>query len=55
MLLKLTEPVSALLRHSDIRITDQVYAHLAPATVRAAIEMLDGIPQGDSVSRSVSR
>ncbi len=49
------QAVSALLRHSDIRITDQVYAHLAPATVRAAIEMLDGNRKGVSVSRSVSR
>ncbi len=44
------QAVSALLRHSDIRITDQVYAHLAPETVRTAIEVLDGNPKGASVS-----
>jgi integrase len=30
--------VSALLRHSDNRVTDQVYAHLSPVEVRAAVE-----------------
>jgi integrase len=34
--------VSALLRHSDIRITDKVYAHLAPENLRAAVEALEG-------------
>lgn len=34
--------VSALLRHSDIRVTDKVYAHLAPENLRAAVEALEG-------------
>lgn len=33
--------VSNLLRHSDIRITDRVYAHLSPTRVQAAVEVLD--------------
>lgn len=37
------QAVSAVLRHSDIRITDRVYAHLAPATVRAAVAVLDEV------------
>lgn len=45
------QAVSALLRHSDIRITDQVYAHVSPTAVRAAIEVLDGNRQEASVSR----
>lgn len=42
------QAVSAPLRHSDIKITDQVYAHLAPTTIRNAVGLLDG----DRVSRS---
>jgi integrase len=42
------QTVSKLLRHSDIRVTDQVYAHLAPTTVRAAVEVLNV----NTVSRS---
>lgn len=34
--------VSALLRHSDIRITDRVYAHLSPDSLRDAAAVLDG-------------
>ncbi|CAI8803153.1 tyrosine-type recombinase/integrase [Methylococcus capsulatus] len=34
--------VSALLRHSDIRVTDRVYAHLAPENLRAAVQALEG-------------
>lgn len=34
--------VAALLRHSDIRVTDKVYAHLAPENLRAAVNVLDG-------------
>ncbi|MEW6039268.1 MAG: tyrosine-type recombinase/integrase [Pseudomonadota bacterium] len=33
--------VSALLRHSDIRVTDKVYAHLAPENLRAAVQTLE--------------
>ena len=47
--------VSALLRHSDIRVTDRVYAHLSPTEVRAAVEVLNGNRNGVTVSRSVSR
>lgn len=36
------QQVSALLRHSDIRITDQTYAHLAPENIRDAVRVLDG-------------
>ena len=35
------QAVSKLLRHSDIRVTDQIYAHLAPTTVRAAVDVLN--------------
>jgi integrase len=42
------QPVSALLRHSDIRITDRVYAHLSPDSLRDAVAVLDG----NAVSRS---
>ncbi|MFO1433954.1 MAG: site-specific integrase [Candidatus Competibacteraceae bacterium] len=35
------QQVSALLRHSDIRITAQVYAHLAPENIREAVSVLD--------------
>ena len=34
--------VSALLRHSDIRVTDRVYAHLAPENVRLTVQALEG-------------
>jgi integrase len=34
--------VSALLRHSDIRVTDRVYAHLAPENVRLGVQALEG-------------
>jgi integrase len=34
--------VSALLRHSDIRVTDRVYAHLAPENVRNTVQALEG-------------
>jgi len=47
--------VSALLRHSDIRVTDRVYAHLSPTEVRAAVDVLNGDRNGVTVSRSVSR
>lgn len=33
--------VSALLRHSDIRVTDRVYAHLAPDNLRATVQFLE--------------
>ena len=35
------QAVSALLRHSDIRITDRVYAHLSPDSLREAAAVLD--------------
>jgi len=35
------QAVSALLRHSDIRITDQVYAHHSPDSLRDAAGVLD--------------
>lgn len=34
--------VAALLRHSDIRVTVEHYAHLAPENVRAAVARLEG-------------
>jgi integrase len=43
--------VSSLLRHSDIRITDRVYAHLSPTTVQAAVEVLDQPASRGTVSR----
>ncbi len=43
--------VSRLLRHSDIRITDRVYAHLSPTTVQAAVEVLDQPANRGTVSR----
>jgi integrase len=42
------QTVSALLRHSDIRITDRVYAHLSPDSLREAAAVLDR----EAVSRS---
>jgi len=45
------QAVSSLLRHSDIRITDKIYAHLSPEAIRSAVEKLNVRP----VSRSVSR
>lgn len=33
--------VSKLLRHSDIRVTDRVYAHLSPARLAEAVAVLD--------------
>ncbi|WP_217994913.1 tyrosine-type recombinase/integrase [Methylogaea oryzae] len=36
------QAVSSLLRHSDIRITDRVYAHLSPVTLKSAVDVLDG-------------
>ena len=39
--------VSKLLRHSDIRITDRVYAHLAPENTRTTVQVLE-----DTLSRS---
>lgn len=35
------QTVSTLLRHSDIRITDRVYAHLSPDSLREAAAILD--------------
>jgi len=35
------QTVSALLRHSDIRVTVKVYAHLAPENLRGAAAVLD--------------
>ena len=42
------QTVSALLRHSDIRTTDRIYAHLSPDVIRSAVETLNEVP----VSRS---
>lgn len=42
--------VSALLRHSDIRVTDRVCAHLSPSEIRAAVDTLT-IQTGYGVSR----
>jgi len=44
--------VSELMRHSDIRVTARVYAHLAPGDLVAAVEVLDRTPRGGAVSRS---
>lgn len=35
------QEVAALLRHSDIRVTHSVYAHLAPDSVRATVDRLE--------------
>ena len=43
--------VSNLLRHSDLHITDRVYAHLSPTTVQAAVEVLDQPANRGTVSR----
>lgn len=43
--------VSTFLRHSDIRVTDRVYAHLSPTTVQAAVEVLDRPAKRGTVSR----
>ena len=40
--------VAELLRHSDISVTSEVYAHMAPASIREALTLLDRYP----VSRS---
>jgi hypothetical protein len=40
------------MRHSDIRVTARVYAHLAPGDLVAAVEVLDRTPRGGAVSRS---
>jgi integrase len=42
------QAISALLRHSDIRVTDRVYAHLSPDSLRETAAVLDG----GAVSRS---
>lgn len=44
--------VSELMRHSDIRVTARVYAHLAPADLAEAVSVLDHPRIGDTVSRS---
>ena len=44
--------VSELMRHSDIRVTARVYAHLAPGDLADAVEVLDRTPKGGTVSRS---
>jgi integrase len=38
--------VSELMRHSDIRVTASVYAHLAPGDLADAVEVLDRTPKG---------
>jgi integrase len=43
--------VSELMRHSDIRITAQVYAHLAPEDLADAVSVLDGPQNRGEVSR----
>ena len=43
--------VRALLGHSDISITDRVYAHLSPAEVHAAVGAWNGNRNGATVSR----
>ena len=43
--------VSELMRHSDIRVTARVYAHLAPADLADAVAVLDRAPKGGAVSR----
>jgi integrase len=48
------QAVSALLRHSDIRITDRVYAHLNPEELARVARILDAPPpaSGGDVSRT---
>ena len=43
--------VSELMRHSDIRVTARVYAHLAPRDLADAVEVLDRTPSRCTVSR----
>jgi len=43
--------ISLLLRHSDISVTQRVYAHLSPVEIRAAVDALGG-ESGYRVSRS---
>ncbi|BAO43904.1 tyrosine-type recombinase/integrase [Thiolapillus brandeum] len=43
--------ISLLLRHSDISVTERVYAHLSPVETRAAVDVLNG-NSGYKVSRS---
>ena len=44
--------VSELMRHSDIKVTASVYAHLAPGDLMTAVAVLDTLGKGTSVSRS---
>jgi len=43
--------VSELMRHGDIRITAEVYAHLSPKDLADAVAVLDLAQKGGSVSR----
>jgi integrase len=43
--------ISLLLRHSDISVTQRVYAHLSPVEIRAAVDVLNS-ESGYKVSRS---
>ena len=43
--------VSELMRHSNIRVSASVYAHLAPGNRADAVEVLDRTPKGGTVSR----
>ena len=47
--------VSELMRHSDIRVTASVYAHVAPGDLVDAVEVLDRTPKGVTVSRCPKR
>ncbi len=41
--------------HSDIRITAQVYAHLAPRDLADAVSVLDALTEGAGFHVQVSR
>ncbi|WP_456378978.1 tyrosine-type recombinase/integrase [Thiolapillus sp.] len=45
------QTISLLLRHSDISVTERIYAHLSPVEIRAAVDVLEG-DSGYKVSRS---
>lgn len=47
------ERVSALLRHSDIDVTNRVYAHLRPTDLATALEVLDRRAQHPESSHSI--
>jgi integrase len=45
------QQVARLLRHSDIRVTDRVYAHLQPEQLQSAVAVLDRHSTGHSLEK----